>query len=97
MPHSHQSQINLNYYNAYHCPVCRHGEITTLPLMEAFACNFCRHIFTANLDKQAITIADSQLPLTWYWTGKNWQGLRSSQKMQWGYRLWPSLFWSYQH
>ena len=87
MLYSHQSPTQLNYYNAYHCPVCRHGEIATLPLMEAFACNFCRHIFTANLDKQAITIADSQLPLTWYWTGHKWQGIRSSQKMQWHYRL----------
>ena len=77
----------LNYYSAYYCPVCRHGEIATLPLMEAFSCNFCCHIFTANLDKQAITIVDSQLPLTWYWTGKRWQNIRSVQTFQWGYRF----------
>ncbi|MDJ0510644.1 MAG: hypothetical protein QNJ64_15525 [Crocosphaera sp.] len=87
MSSSHLSPNLLNYYDAYYCPVCRHGEISTLPLMEAFSCNFCRHIFTANLDKQAITIADSQLPLTWYWTGKRWQSLRSSPRIQWGYRL----------
>lgn len=77
----------LNYYSAYYCPVCRHGEITTLPLMEAFSCNFCHHIFTANLDKQAITIVDSQLPLTWYWTGTRWRNIRSVTTFQWGYRL----------
>ncbi|MEA5509873.1 hypothetical protein VB715_08865 [Crocosphaera sp. UHCC 0190] len=92
MSHSSQSRTSLNYYGAYHCPVCRHGEIATLPLMEAFACNFCRHIFTANLDKQAITIADSQVPLTWYWTGESWQGIRSSQRIQWGYRFFALAF-----
>ncbi len=87
MSYSRPSSTLLNYYSAYYCPLCRHGEIANLPLMEAFACNFCHHIFTANLDKQAITIVDSQLPLTWYWTGNRWQNIRSSQKLQWGYRL----------
>jgi hypothetical protein len=77
----------LNYDSAYTCPVCRHGKISTLPLMEAFACNFCHHIFTANLEKQAITLADSQVPLTWYWTGKNWEGIRSSNQLKWFYQL----------
>ncbi len=65
----------LNYHDNYSCPVCRHGKIATLPLMEAYACNFCQHIFTANLEQQVLKMADSQLPLTWYWNGKYWQGL----------------------
>ena len=65
----------LNYHDTYSCPVCRHGKIAALPLMEAYACNFCQHIFTANLEQQVLKMADSQLPLTWYWNGKYWQGL----------------------
>lgn len=77
----------LSYYDAYTCPVCRHGKIAALPLMEAFACNFCRHIFTANLEKQVITMADGQLPLTWHWTGQNWQGMTTRNSLGWGYRV----------
>ncbi|ACK65387.1 conserved hypothetical protein [Rippkaea orientalis PCC 8801] len=78
---------SLSYYQAYTCPVCRHGKISALPLMEAFACSFCRHIFTANLEKQAITMADGQLPLTWYWTGRNWQGMTDQNRFGLGYGL----------
>jgi len=60
----------LNYHDNYSCPVCRHGKIATLPLMEAYACNFCQHIFTANLAQKVLKLANSQLPLTWYRTGK---------------------------
>jgi hypothetical protein len=67
----------LNYHDVYPCPVCRHGEISTLPLMEAYACNFCQHIFTANLERQMLKMADSQLALSWYWNGRHWNGLRS--------------------
>lgn len=67
----------LNYQEVYPCPVCRHGEIATLPLMEAFACNFCQHIFTANLEQQVLKMADSQLALSWYWNGRNWKGARA--------------------
>ncbi len=77
----------LSYYNAYTCPVCRHGKISALALMEAFACNFCRHIFTANLEQQVITMADGQFPLTWYWTGHNWQGMATKNSLGWGYGL----------
>lgn len=65
----------LNYQGNYSCPVCRYGEISALTLMDAFACNFCRHIFSANLDKQIIEMADSSQSLSWYWNGKNWQGV----------------------
>ena len=87
MLYSRPSPTVLNHDSAYYCPVCHHGEIATLPLMEAFSCNFCHHIFTANLDKQAITIVDSHLPLTWYWNGKRWQNVRAVKVFQWGYGL----------
>lgn len=63
----------LNFQDSYGCPVCRHGQIEPLTLMEAFACNFCRHIFTANLREQTIHVEDSSQPMTWRWTGRNWQ------------------------
>jgi hypothetical protein len=70
----------------YPCPVCRHGRITQMTLMEAFACNFCQHIFTTNFEKQLLKMADSQLPLTWYWNGKNWKGIqREGADLGWGY------------
>ncbi len=70
----------------YFCPVCRHGKVSEMPLMETFACNFCQHIFTTNFDKQLLKMADSQLPLTWYWNGKTWKGIyREGVDIGWGY------------
>lgn len=64
---------NLNYQDTYPCPVCRHGQISALTLMDAFACSFCRHIFTANLREQSIRVEDSSQPVTWRWNGRTWQ------------------------
>jgi hypothetical protein len=66
-------KVSLNYQETYICPVCRHGQIEALTLMDAFACNFCRHIFTANLREQTIHVEDSSQPMTWRWTGRQWQ------------------------
>lgn len=72
----------------YPCPVCRHGKVAEMPLMETFACNFCQHIFTTNYDKQLLKMADSQLPLTWYWNGKVWKGIhREGAEVGWAYVL----------
>lgn len=80
------SSTHLNFHGIYTCPVCRHGEISAIPLMEAFACNFCRHIFTANVEQQTIKMADSQLPLTWRWNGRTWTGgHREDNELTWGY------------
>ena len=70
----------------YFCPVCRHGKVSEMPMMETFACNFCQHIFTTNFDKQLLKMADSQLPLTWYWNGKTWKGIhREGVEVSWSY------------
>ncbi|MFB2936304.1 hypothetical protein ACE1B6_13715 [Aerosakkonemataceae cyanobacterium BLCC-F154] len=63
----------LNYHDAYSCPVCRYGHISVLTLTEAFACDFCRHIFTANIEEQVLIMADSTPPMAWRWTGRNWK------------------------
>jgi hypothetical protein len=65
--------MTLDYNNTYLCPVCRHGEIAALSLMDAFACDFCRHIFTANLEDQIIRVEDSVQPMAWRWNGQRWQ------------------------
>jgi rubredoxin len=63
----------LNYQDTYICPVCRHGHISAIALMDAFACDFCRHIFTANLPEQLIRVEDSSQPMTWRWNGQTWK------------------------
>lgn len=76
----------LSYDGVYTCPVCRHGKISALPLMEAFACNFCQHIFSANLEQQLLKMADSQIPLSWRWNGQRWKGLQhEGVELGWGY------------
>ncbi|MGD1856025.1 MAG: hypothetical protein ACFB2W_17430 [Leptolyngbyaceae cyanobacterium] len=66
----------LSYHDTYTCPVCAHGELSVLPLMDAFACSFCRHIFTANLEAQSLQMADSVQPMVWFWTGERWRANR---------------------
>ncbi len=70
---SQQIQRVLDYQQSYPCPICRHGEISNLTLMDAFACNFCHHIFTANLTQQTLHTADSPQPMAWRWTGHRWR------------------------
>ncbi|MGB3612661.1 MAG: hypothetical protein WBA10_02625 [Elainellaceae cyanobacterium] len=57
----------------YLCPVCRHGQISQLTLMEAFSCSFCRHIFDISYDEQLVWVVDSAQPATWRWDGDRWQ------------------------
>ncbi len=68
----------LSFDSRYVCPVCRHGQIESLTLMDAFACNFCRHIFTANLKEQLVQVVDSSQPMSWRWNGRNWQSVYQS-------------------
>jgi hypothetical protein len=87
------SSNRLDYYGAYTCPVCRHGEVAAMPLMEAFACNFCRHIFTVNLQQQILKIADSQNSLSWRWNGRHWQGIQQEGiDNGWGYGIMAIAF-----
>jgi hypothetical protein len=87
------ANTRLDFYGKYTCPVCRHGEISAIPLMEAFSCHFCRHIFTANLEQQTIKMADSQLPLTWRWNGRTWTGgYREENELGWGYWIAGTAF-----
>lgn len=70
--------------NNYPCPLCVRGKLYTMPLMEAIACEFCQHIFTVNLEQKVLQMADSQIALTWHWTGKKWKGVSKNK---------PALTW----
>lgn len=87
MSASEDSTRNLNLDGIYTCPVCRYGEISALPLMDAFACNFCQHIFTVQMEQQSLKIADTSLPLTWHWNGRSWQASGNSVKIDWEIKL----------
>lgn len=81
--------LPLSLNGSYTCPVCRHGQVAAMPMMETtFSCSFCRHLFTANWEKQWLKMVDSQLPLTWHWNGQNWQGIHHEGiEPIWVYRL----------
>lgn len=63
----------LDFEERYRCPACGSGEISAIAMMDVFACNFCRHMFTANLQTQSIQLVDSLQPMTWHWAGGRWK------------------------
>lgn len=67
-----KSATYFSEHEVYPCPICRYGEISPLSLMDAMACNSCRHIFTTEVEKQQIKMADRQPPLIWRWNGRKW-------------------------
>lgn len=66
----------LNLDEAFPCPICREGTIEAIVLTEAFACECCRHILSANLSEQQVQVVDSSQPLTWLWNGQRWRLVR---------------------
>ena len=71
------SYTPLSYSSTYRCPACASGELSVLALMDVFACDFCRHMFTANLDAQSVQLADTVRSRIWHWNGWRW---RTSQQ-----------------
>ncbi|TVQ45682.1 MAG: hypothetical protein EA365_07410 [Gloeocapsa sp. DLM2.Bin57] len=67
-----QQPYPLNYHHDYLCPLCRQGRIHSIALMDAFACDCCQHIFSADVEQQTLTAVDTQLPMTWQWNQKTW-------------------------
>lgn len=93
MPSSTNKVTDFNYQGTYPCPVCRLGQIEALPLMDAMACNSCRHIFTATLEKQRLFMADRQPSSIWWWNGRTWVGTHvEGMKLGWGYLLIAATF-----
>lgn len=78
----------FSYQEAYPCPICHLGQIQALPLMDAMACNFCNHIFTADLEKQQLKMPSRQPPLIWRWNGMKWtEAHLEGVEISWGYWL----------
>jgi len=77
----------FSLHDTFPCPVCRYGSLQALPMMEdAIACGFCQHLFTANVEQQVLKLADSQIPLSWQWHGRNWRGVpRPGMEVGWSY------------
>lgn len=48
--------------------------------MDAFACDFCRHIFEANFEQQTVQVVDSSQPMIWRWNGSTWRSGRVLDK-----------------
>ena len=67
------SYISLNYGLTYRCPACASGELNAIAMMDVFACDFCRHMFTANLDLQSVQLADTVRSKIWHWNGWRWR------------------------
>jgi hypothetical protein len=82
------SAQDFNDQGTYPCPACRLGQIQALSMMEAMACNTCRHIFTANLERQRLLTVDRSPPLVWHWNGRNWIGAHvQGVHLDWKYGL----------
>lgn len=63
----------LAYEENYRCPACASGDLSAIALMDVFACDFCRHIFSVNLKAQSVYLADSLQTMAWYWDGWHWK------------------------
>jgi hypothetical protein len=69
----------LQTNQSYPCPVCRHGQIAKMVMMEAWACNFCRHILTQEGSQPILRLEDSNLNCRWRWQGQTWRSVRLAE------------------
>lgn len=74
-----QDRLALRYDEVYGCPACGCGRLSAIALMDVFSCDFCRHMFTANLQTQSLHLADSVQPMAWQWTGWRWRGMHQGE------------------
>ncbi|MEL7050189.1 MAG: hypothetical protein AAGM45_00180 [Cyanobacteria bacterium J06588_5] len=74
----HRVSTALTYRHGYRCPACGSGDLNPMAMMDVFACDFCRHMFTANLQTQSVQLADSLQPMAWHWTGQRWKAAYQS-------------------
>jgi hypothetical protein len=82
------TQPSLNSHDVYSCPICRHGQVSSLPLMDVFGCNLCGRLLQLDVKQQSLKTIDGSSPLVWYWNGRGWQGLpRSRGQLGWEAKL----------
>jgi len=87
MHSSKNKSYPFSYQGIYPCPVCRLSQLKAMSLMDAMACDSCRHIFTADLDRQMLKMADRHPSLTWHWNGRNWTAAHL-EGVEWGWTYW---------
>jgi hypothetical protein len=51
-----------------------------MAMMDAYGCNACRHLFTANLTEQVLQVADTATPMAWRWSGSRWRSVQSGNQ-----------------
>ncbi|MEO1590863.1 MAG: hypothetical protein AAFU71_06185 [Cyanobacteria bacterium J06632_22] len=73
LPYAQSGHRPLSLNEHYRCPICASGELSAIVLTDAFACDFCRHIFTTNLLNQSVQVVDTAQPMVWFWTGERWR------------------------
>jgi hypothetical protein len=64
----------LSFQDHYPCPVCLYGRIEGLFMVDAFACTFCRHIFTVDDVQQCLCLEDRAQAFIATPTGLVWLG-----------------------
>ncbi|MEM1367121.1 MAG: hypothetical protein AAGG02_03725 [Cyanobacteria bacterium P01_H01_bin.15] len=79
---------SIELTHTYPCPICRHGEISTIALMDVFGCNFCQHLFEVSPNYDQLKTADSHLTLSWSWSGRAWRRAQAKDGA-----LNPRLYW----
>lgn len=82
------SLVPLSYDLTYRCPACATGELYALTMMDVFACDFCRHMFTANLETQSVQLADTVRSRVWHWNGWRWRTAQqrdTAAALVWGF------------
>jgi hypothetical protein len=65
----------LTLQDSYLCPICRHGQLNPMVMMETFSCGFCRHIFSVNLTEQVLRVEDRVPHSAWRWNNDRWSAL----------------------
>jgi uncharacterized protein (DUF983 family) len=79
-PKSPPKLRSLTYNDTYNCPICGHGTLSAMAMMDAYGCNTCRHLFTANLAEQVLQVADTATPMAWRWSGSRWRSVQSTNQ-----------------
>lgn len=80
--------VPLSYDSTYRCPVCGSGDISAITLMDVFACDFCGHMFTADLEAQSVQLADTVRSRIWHWNGRRWRTAQqrdTAAALVWGF------------
>jgi hypothetical protein len=66
-------ETSLFTANTCPCPVCRHGNLSNLAMMDSLACDLCNNIFTPDPKSQLLELEGSPMTVRWEWDGRHWR------------------------